>query len=692
MQKSSKTLHSDALLSFAHHIEMALSKPFLVQMRTLKPFSNPFLGASRLRHFSFATPEEAAAERRRRKRRLRIEPPLSSLRQQPVQRRSPSSKSPNPNAPKLPEPMSALTGNRLNLHGRILTLIRENDLDEASLLVRHSIYSNCRPTVFTCNAVLSALLRQCRYSDLLSLHRFITQASVAPTVITHNLLLQAYCDCRKIDTALEHYRLMVKEDAPLNPSPSTYRILIKGLVENNKVDQAVDLKNEMITKGFCAPDPVVYNLLMTGFVRNDEPDRVLELFEELKEKLGVGGGGIIADGIVYGNLMKGYFKKGMEKEAMDLYEEVLGEDSKVRFGAVSYNLVLDALAKNGRLDEAIGLFERMMREHNPPKRITVNLGSFNVMIDGFGLAGRFEEAIDVFKRRMAEKNCTPDVLSYNNLINLLGMNGLIVEAEEAYKEMGERGINPDEYTYVLLIESCFKAGNPNDSLNYFDKMVESGLRPNANAYNKIIEGLLNVERLDEARGFLDQMLEREVKPNVMSYEMLLQAFCKVARLDDALKVLRDLLMDEDLSLGSEMKELVLEALRKDGRQEEFARLLEDVEREKAEAAARAAEEKERAEALAKEEEERKKAEKAAKEAAAARASAAAIDAVLGRRKSADNKEDEKEPSQVTGGTDEAKAGDKASADGVSANEVLPGSNSSVPTIDAGNPTQEVSAI
>ncbi|XP_042514381.1 uncharacterized protein LOC122089031 [Macadamia integrifolia] len=224
-----------------------------------------------------------AAERRRRKRRLRIEPPLNSLRHtQPQQR--PINPNPNPNAPKLPESVTVLTGNRLNLHNRILTLIRQNDLDEAALLTRHSIYSNCRPTIFTCNAVMAALLRQSRYSDLLSLHRFITQAGVAANVVTHNLLINAYCDCRKTDTALEHYKQLIN-DAPFNPSPTTYRILVKGLVDNNKVDRAVELKNEMLEKGF-APDSIVYNHLMLGLVKKLDPDGVLALYEELKEKLG----------------------------------------------------------------------------------------------------------------------------------------------------------------------------------------------------------------------------------------------------------------------------------------------------------------------------------------------------------------------------------------------------------------------
>ncbi|KAJ8458636.1 hypothetical protein OPV22_031562 [Ensete ventricosum] len=370
---------------------MALAKPgfFSHHLRSLKPCyalaAFPF--ASHHRLLSFATPEEAAAERR-----LRIEPPLSSLRHQ-----------------QHPPASSA-----------------SNDLDEAALLVRHSIYSNCRPTIFTANAVLNALLRQSRYADLLSLHRFITQANVAPTVITVNLLLQAYCDCRKTDIALEHFRLLLKDDAPFPPSPTTYRIVTKGLIDNGKLDQALEFKDDMLAKAFVSPDPLVYNHLMWGFVKKGDHDKVVSLYEELLEKLG---GGKILDGIVYGNLMKGYLGKGMEKEAMETYHDVLGEGSKVRFGAVSYNQVLDALGRTGKLEEAIALFDRMLKEHDPPRSITVNLGTYNVMADAYCLARRFQDAITVFGR-MGEQKCTPDALSYNNLIEQLGRNKLVAEAEE----------------------------------------------------------------------------------------------------------------------------------------------------------------------------------------------------------------------------------------------------------------------
>lgn len=111
------------------------------------------------RGFAFSSAEEAAAERRRRKRRLRIEPPLHALRRDPSQ--PPPQR--DPNAPRLPDSTSALVGPRLNLHNRVQSLIRAGDLDAASAVARHSVFSNTRPTVFTCNAIIAAMYRAKRY-------------------------------------------------------------------------------------------------------------------------------------------------------------------------------------------------------------------------------------------------------------------------------------------------------------------------------------------------------------------------------------------------------------------------------------------------------------------------------------------------------------------------------------------------
>ncbi|CAN6483435.1 unnamed protein product [Victoria cruziana] len=581
----------------------ALSKPFI----HLKPLTHHHPKHHRqclhrllpLRFLSFSTPEEAAADRRRRKRRLRIEPPANSLRHH-APRPPPSSKTgPNPNSPKLPEPVSALSGNRLNLHNRILAMLHLHHHEDAVLLVRHSIYSNCRPTIFTANSVLAYLLRHGRYADLLSLHRFVTQAGIAANVVTYNLLLQAYCDVRKVDIALETYTQMIN-DAPFNPSPTTYRILVKGLVDNDRVERAVELLREMQEKGYAA-DPVVYNLVMSGLVKNDEFDRVLEFYEELKGKTGV------LDGGVYGTLMVAYFKRGMEKEAMDLYKEFLQLDYKI--SAVGYNSVLDALSKNGKFEsEAIGLFDSMLKIHDPPKRISVNLGSFNVMIDGYCSAGRCDEAMQMF-RGMGDRKCSPDTLSYNNLINQLCKNGLITEAEGFYNEMlGKESVKLDELTYVLLVDACFGAKRVEDAIGYFTKMVDAGLRPNVTAYNKLFTWLFKESKIDDVKKFFEQMVEKELKPSEETYDIMLKGLNGAGNLDEMLKIAARMLED-GTGLTGEKLDFVKDVLKAEEKESELQRLYdEQAEKERLakEKAEREKAEKERAE---REKAEREKAER-----------------------------------------------------------------------------------
>ncbi|KAI4987648.1 hypothetical protein ZWY2020_025792 [Hordeum vulgare] len=524
------------------------------------------------------------------------------------------------------------------------------DLDEAALLTRHALHSNCRPSSFTCVAVLAALLRARRLDDFFALHRFALQAAVPPTAATHALYLSALAARRLPDAALLHLRLIARPGSPVPPSPTAYRVVVKCLVaDHGRLADAVELKDEMLASGFVGPDPHVYSLLMAGFVEARDGAKAVELYQELQDKLG---GEPVLDGIVYGSLMKAYFLMGMEEKAMECYKEVFSPDSEVRFGTESYNEVVDALGQNQRLEDALNLFDRMLREHDPPLRITVDVRSFSVMVDAYCAAGRFEDAIAVF-RRMGEYKVVPDVAAYNNLIRHLGLNRLVDEAEVLHKEMCEQILVADEETCVLLMEACFKADRIDNGISYFDKMADLELKPDASAYHRIVDGLVGLSLLDKAQEYFDQMREKGIHPSIATYETLLKAYVDVgaAQLDDAAKVAKCILLDENVVFSDEMRELLEGALRGEGREDDIAKLYEDVEREKAEAVLRAGEEKARAEALAREERAARRAEAAAKDEAAAKASAAAIEAIIGHRRKTEGEtaEPASTPNALSGG-------------------------------------------
>jgi pentatricopeptide repeat protein len=558
---------------------------------------------------------------------------------------TPPTPKPSARAVRLAEPLPTLAPSRLALHNRILALLSglQLDLAEAALLTRHALHSNCRPSSFTCTAVLAALLRARRLDDFFALHRFALQAAVPPTAATHALYLSALAARRLPDDAVHHLRLLARLGSPVPPSPTAYRVVVDCLVvDHGRLADAVEIKDEMLAAGFVGPDPQVYSLLMAGFVAAGDGARAAELYEDLKNKVG---GEPVLDGIVY-RLMKAYFLMGMEEKAMECYREVLGAESEVRFRAESYNEVVDALGQNGRLEDALKLFDRMLGEHDPPLKIAVDVRSFSVMVDAYCTAWRFEDAIAVF-RRMGEWKVVPDLRAYNNLIQHLGKNRLLGEAEVLYNEMSECDVVADEETFVLLMEACFNVDRIDDGISYFDKMPELELKPDANAYHKLVDALVGSSMLDKAHNYFDQMKEKGVSPSISSYETLLKAHVDAGRLDDAAKVAKGILLNEKVVFSDEMRELLEGALRVDGREDDIAKLYEEVEREKADAEAWAVEEKVKKEALIREERERRRSEAAAKDAAAARASAAAIEAILAHKRKNENGTDVPAPDANT---------------------------------------------
>lgn len=164
--------------------------------------------------------------------------------------------------------------------------------------------------------------------------------------------------------------------------------------------------------------------------------------------------------------------------------------------------------------------------------------------------------------------------------------------------MKEKQVNPDEYTFVTLMDTCFKENRPDDAAAYYKAMVESKLRPNLGVYDRLIEGLVKVGKVEEAKFFFEMMVSK-LRMTDDTYKFIMNALFEVGKHEDVLHIVGRMLREDPADFTSELEEFVAEALRKVNREEELTKLMEDVEREKAEAAAREAEAAERAKASAK---------------------------------------------------------------------------------------------
>ncbi|KAJ1415127.1 Tetratricopeptide-like helical domain superfamily [Sesbania bispinosa] len=515
-----------------------------------------------VRSFAFSSAEEAAAERRRRKRRLRIELPLNAIRPPPQQ--APWR---DPNALRLPDSTSALVGPRLSLHNRVQSLIRAGDLDAASAIARHSVFSVTRPTVFTCNAIIAAMYRAKRYNEAIALfHFFFNQSNLVPNIVSYNNLINTHCDEGRVDVALEVYRHIIA-NAPFSPSPVTYRHLTKGLINAGRIDEAVVLLREMLNKGHGA-DSLVFNNLISGFLELGNLEKANELFDELKERC------LVYDGVVHATYMEWFFNKGRDKEAMDSYKSLM--DRQFRMTPATCNVLLEVLLKHGKRTQAWTLFDQMLDNHTPPNFQAVNSDTFNIMVNECFELGKFDEALATFKKAGTKPNSKPfamDVAGYNNIIARFCENGMLSEAETLFEELCSKSLSPDVPTHRTLIDAYLKMERIDDALRVFNRMVDAGLRVVASFGNRVFDELIKNGKAIDCAQILSKMGEKDPKPDPTCYEVVIKGLCAEDLLDKSRELL-DEVMRYGVGVTSALREFMIEVFKNAGRGEEIERLLD----------------------------------------------------------------------------------------------------------------------
>ncbi|KAF9587503.1 hypothetical protein IFM89_003521 [Coptis chinensis] len=175
------------------------------------------------------------------------------------------------------------------------------------ICARHAVFSNNRPTVFTCNAIMASMYRATWYKEVISLFQFFfNQSNIVPNIVSYNVLINTHCDAGRVDVVLDVYAHILA-NAPFGPPSATYRHLTKGLVEADRISDAMNLFREMLNKGH-GTDSLVYNNLISGFLELGNLERANELFDELRERC--------LDGTVNATYMEWFFKKGMRQRAM----------------------------------------------------------------------------------------------------------------------------------------------------------------------------------------------------------------------------------------------------------------------------------------------------------------------------------------------------------------------------------------
>ncbi|CAJ2669192.1 pentatricopeptide repeat-containing protein chloroplastic-like [Trifolium pratense] len=392
-----------------------------------------------------------------------------------------------------------------------------------------------------------------------------------PTQKTFELLIYSCAQQKSLSDGLDvHHRLV---GSGLNQDPYLATKLINMYRELGAVDHARKVFDETREKTIYVWAAVFQALAMAG--RGEE---LLELYRQMNMM------GIPSNRFTYTYVLKACvvselsicpLRKGKEIHAHILRHGYEGHvhvmttllDVYAKFGCIFYaSSVFDAMpdknivswsamiacyAKNERPMKALELFQLMMLEAcdtvpNPVTMVTVLqacaglaalehgklvhgyvlrrgldsvLPVHNTLITMYGRCGEIstgQRVFDYMKKR--------DVVSWNSLISIYGMNGFGKKAIQIFENMINRGVSPSNISFITVLCACSHAGLVEEGKILFDSMLNKyRIRPSMEHYACMVDILGRANRFDEAIKLIDNM---DFKPGPKVWGSLLGS-CRI---------------------------------------------------------------------------------------------------------------------------------------------------------------------
>ncbi|KAF0932749.1 hypothetical protein E2562_012090 [Oryza meyeriana var. granulata] len=274
----------------------------------------------------------------------------------------------------------------------------------------------------------------------------------------------------------EHALALVVKIRGLGMCPDlvTWNIAVSGFALAGDDLMAGDIVGAMQEDGF-QPDVVTWTSRVSGSVLNFQYGRARALFRamvasssrvlpssatissilpafanvaDMKHGKEVHGYSVVA-GIepeltVSSALVDMYAKCGLVLEARRIF------DKMPQRSTVTWNSMIFGLANSGHCQEAIGLFDRMLRDGAQPDHLT-----FTAVLTACSYGGMVEVGKGLY-RAMREYGVEPRLEHYACMVHLLGRAGRLAEAYDFIKAMP---LEPDSFVWGALLGACRSHGN-----------------------------------------------------------------------------------------------------------------------------------------------------------------------------------------------------------------------------------------
>jgi pentatricopeptide repeat protein len=289
----------------------------------------------------------------------------------------------------------------------------------------------------------------------------------APTTLTplYNTIIRASVKQKRLDHT--ERVLNVMKERQVTPDIASYNIIMSLKLNQSgnhgNHGDADRLYNEIILGNNIKPNPATFNMLMKHACEKEDWDSVQKWLDELIKC------GLEPTEVTARILFKVFVQHSDNKTLMDAFDRVM-DKVQLRETEQFVNIGVSALLESGRLDTAFKLLEKNTYNNNNTSTTTTttkssNNRSYNLLIQGLLHQHKLDKAENVLNRMINDDNIpNPDVVTFTMLIhNIIRKDNVNLEKIKAlYQQMINLGIRSNSVLQSVLLYGFTKYKHSSD--------------------------------------------------------------------------------------------------------------------------------------------------------------------------------------------------------------------------------------
>ncbi|KAL5991205.1 hypothetical protein ACLOJK_012111 [Asimina triloba] len=363
-------------------------------------------------------------------------------------------------------------------------------------------------STITWNAMFAGYTLSGEWKEVVELFRDMTSTGVSFDDVTMVSVLTA---CGRLgDLELGEWIDGYIEAKGLKGNPKLATALVDMYAKCGQIDTARRLFNEMVER-----DVVAWSAMISGYSQSNHCKQALALFHEMQlanvEPNEVTMVSVLSSCAVLGALETGrwvhfYIKKKRMKLTVSLG-----------------TALMDFYAKCGSVQQSLEVFQQMHRK---------NVLSWSVLIQGLASNGRGREALDIFSS-MRHSNIKPNHVTFIGVLSACSHAGLVDEGRCWFEIMRrEFGIDPRVEHYGCMVDMLGRAGLIDEAYNVIKTMP---IKPNAVVWRTLLASCRVHKNVQIGEESLKQIARLDPKHSG-DYILMSNIYASVGRWEDALSI------------------------------------------------------------------------------------------------------------------------------------------------------------